>query len=274
MLDWTHLITGSVWLGGLIGLIVLWASIAGADRVRSLSVIVPRFSNVAFVSVLLLLGTGTWATINHMPALDALWKTGYGVTILVKIGLLLAAMSLGAGNLLRSKPRLAAAAIRPELGAPASRLLRRMISGETALIAGAVFAAALLSSLAPPPPAFALQGSALANVGPGRVAETVKRNGYLLQVLVSPNKAAAPDSFALRITKGGQLVRGANVTLTFNHTEMQMPQQEYQLTETQPGVYSRAAPALVMVGRWALAYQINPPGATPFTALILDQANG
>ena len=32
-----------------------------------------------------------------------------------------------------------------------------------------------------------------------------------------------------------------------------MPKQEYQLAETQPGVYSRAAPALVMVGKWARA---------------------
>ena len=82
----------------------------------------------------------------------------------------------------------------------------------------------------------------------------------MLQVLVSPNKAVAPDSFALRITKNGQPVRGANVTLTFNHTEMQMPQQEYQLTETQPGVYSRAAPALVMVGKWALGLPDRPQG--------------
>ena len=96
----------------------------------------------------------------------------------------------------------------------------------------------------------------------------------MLQVLVSPNKAVAPDSFALRITKNGQPVRGANVTLTFNHTEMQMPQQEYQLTETQPGLYAHAAPALVMVGKWALAFQITPKTGPPFTALILDQANG
>src|SRR5581483_12269304 len=99
-------------------------------------------------------------------------------------------------------------------------------------------------------------------------------NGYTLQVLVSPNKAPAPDSFALRITRAGQPVKGANVTLTFNHTEMQMPQQEYQLRETQPGIYSRSAPALVMVGRWALAFQVTPPGARSFDALILDQANG
>jgi copper transport protein len=274
VLDWLHLITGSVWLGGLIGLLVLWASLSAAGRVAGLSVVVPRFSNVAFVSVFLLLGTGTWATINHMPALDALWLTGYGVAILVKIGLLISAMALGAFNLLRTKPRLIAAREHPELGEPAAGLLRRTISGEALLITCAVFAAAVLSSLAPPPPAFALQNSALANVGPGRVVETVKQDGYVLQVLVSPNKAAAPNSFALRITKNGQPVRAANVTLTFNHTEMQMPQQEYQLAETRPGLYTHAAPALVMVGKWALAFQITPKSAPPFSALILDQADG
>ncbi len=91
---------------------------------------------------------------------------------------------------------------------------------------------------------------------------------------MTPNKAAAPDSFALRITTGGQPVRGANVTLTFNHLEMQMPQQEYQLTETRPGVYSRSAPALVMVGPWGLTFEITPRTGTPFTALIIDQADG
>ncbi len=69
-------------------------------------------------------------------------------------------------------------------------------------------------------------------------------------------------------------VGGADVTLTFNHTEMEMPQQEYQLKETVPGVYSRSAPALVMVGRWALGFNVTPPGGPPFTALILDQADG
>ena len=124
------------------------------------------------------------------------------------------------------------------------------MSGELVVVTAVVFAAAVLSSLAPPPPAFALQNSAIARVGPGTVARTVTRAGYRLQLLVSPNRAAAPDSFALRITKNGQPVRGADVTLTFNMTTMEMPEQEYQLAETQPGVYSRAAPALVMVGEW------------------------
>ena len=64
------------------------------------------------------------------------------------------------------------------------------------------------------------------------------------------------------------------MTLTFNHTEMEMPQQEYQLTESQPGVYSRAAPALVMVGKWALGFSVTPKHGPAFSALILDQADG
>jgi copper transport protein len=272
--DWVHLSAASVWFGGLVGLLVLWQSQPARQRVAALSVVVPRFSNVALGSVLLLGAAGIGETINHLPAINALWDTGFGQAILVKTGLIAVALMLASVNLLRSKPRLAAAGNAPEVGEPASARLRTLVSGEAIIVAGILFAAAVLTSLAPPPPSFSLQNSALASVGPGRVAETVKRNGYGLQVLVTPNKAAAPDSFALRITKNGQLVRGANVTLTLNHTEMQMPQQEYQLTETLPGVYSRAAPALVMVGKWALAFQIAPKNAPAFTALILDQANG
>ena len=102
----------------------------------------------------------------------------------------------------------------------------------------------------------------------------MNRAGYQLELLVSPNRAAAPDRFALRLTRNGQPVRGADVSLTFAMTTMEMPNQEYQLKEIRPGLYSRAAPALVMVGLWGLTFQITPRGGTPFTALILDQANG
>jgi copper transport protein len=278
-LDVLHLISGGIWIGGLVGLLVLWfslterAAVGAPGRVAVLAHVVPRFSAVAFWSVMLLLATGTGATIVHMPAIDALWQTGYGVAILVKIGLLIAAMALAAGNLLRSKPRLLAAREAQD-GRSAARLLRALLSGEVVLVTGAVFTAAILSSLAPPPPAFALANSALATVGPGKVARTVGHQGYRIQVLVSPNKAAAPDSFALRITRGGRPVNGATVTLALNHLEMEMPQQEYSLRQTAPGIYSRSAPALVMVGKWGLAFQITPPGGSPFTALIVDHAEG
>jgi len=272
--DWLHMAAASVWLGGLVGLIILSVSLPAGRRVPALSAGVPRFSAVALGSVAALAAGGIGEAVDHLPALDALWLTGYGKAILVKTGVLLGVLVLASGNLLRSRPGLIEARTRPEVGQRAARLLRRLVSGEAALVAGIVFAAAVLSSLAPPPPAFALQNSALARVGPGTVVRTVTRGGYHLELIVTPNRAAAPDSFTLRVTKDGQPVRNANVTLTFAMTTMQMPNQEYQLTETQPGVYKRSAPALVMVGEWGLTFQVTPKTGPPFDALILDQANG
>jgi hypothetical protein len=223
---------------------------------------------------LVLAATGAGEAIDHMPAVNALWETGYGQAILMKTGLLGMALVLASGNLLRARPRLIAALRDLEIGPPAARLLRRLVGGEFVVLAAVVFAASVLSSLPPPTPAFALANSAIAKVGPGPVAQPVRHAGYVLQVLVSPNKAAAPDSFSLRITRNGLPLTGATVTLLFNHLEMQMPQQEYQLAETQPGLYSRTALALVMVGRWGLTFQVAPRHSLPFTALVVDQANG
>ena len=265
LLDWLHLVSGSIWVGGLLGLIVLWASLPAGRRVAGLAVVVPRFSNVAFVSVMLLLATGVGASVIHLPTVDALWLTSYGKTILAKAGILVVAMAVASVNLLHVKPK---------LDERRARILRGTVSTEAVLVAGAIFAAALLSSLAPPPPAFAEEGKAQVRVGPGPVAASVNQNGYKLRVLVAPNKAVAANSFALSITRHGRPVTGANVTLSFAMLDMQMPNQEYQLAETSPGVYTRKAPALVMVGHWGLSFEVTPTGGAPFTALVVDRANG
>jgi copper transport protein len=274
LLDWLHLVTGSLWLGGLIGLLVVWRSLPAGRVVAGLVVCVPRFSNVAFVSVLLLLGTGIGATVLHLPLVSALWQTSYGKVILIKIGLLALTLPLAAANLLRNKPGIVAAATEPARGERPARLLRGLVAGEAVIIVGAVFAAALLSSLAPPPPAFAETQSAIARVGPGRVAATIKHAGYTLQVLVDPNRAVSSNSFALKLSRNGKPVRNANVTLGFAMLDMQMPSQTYQLRETAPGVYTQKAPALVMVGHWGLNFNVTPPGAPPFTVTVVDHATG
>ena len=273
--DWLHLASGSVWVGGLVGILVLWSHLPAARRVSGLAVAIPRFSNTALVAVTCLLGTGIGATVIHMPTLAALWQTSYGQAILVKAGLLAAAMMLAAVNLVRTKPRLVAARQRVELGAAAATSLRRLVGGEAVLVWAAVVTAAVLSSLAPPPKALALEGGALARVGPGPVAATVTRNGYTLKVLVSPNRAAYPNDFALELSRNAKPVTGATVTVTFAMLDMEMGTQEYGLTETKPGIYSRSStPSLVMVGHWGLSFQVTPRGGTPFTALVVDRTSG
>jgi copper transport protein len=270
LFDWAHLAGGSLWVGGLIGLLVLWWSLPTGSRVPGLAVAVPRFSNVAFVSVLTLIASGTGASLLHIPTIASLWQTSYGQALLVKIAILLAAMLLASVNLLRTKPGLG----NPARSASSATLLRRLVSGEAILAAGAILAAAVLSSLPPPSKALASIGSASAHVGPGRVTTSVTKNGYTLRVGVDPNKAAVPNSFDVSITKGGKPVRHADVLLSFAMLDMEMQNQEFTLKETSPGVYSRGAPALVMVGHWGLTFQVTPQGGRPFTVLLVDRANG
>ena len=66
------------------------------------------------------------------------------------------------------------------------------------------------------------------------------------------------------------------MTAKFTMLDMEMQQQEYSLPEQSPGGYARAnTPALVMVGRWGVTFDIRPPGAnTPLDILLLDHAVG
>jgi copper transport protein len=274
LFDWTHLAAGSVWIGGLIGLLVLWRSLPVAQRVAGLVVCVPRFSNVAFMSVSALIASGVAATVVHLPTLGALWQTSYGQAILVKVGLLAGAMLLAAVNLLRTKPRLQASPSRPQLGAPTAVLLRRLVSAEVVIVAGAILAAAVLSSLPPPAKALAEAGKAAARVGPGPVRTVLEKEGYRAEITVSPNKAAVPNVFTLKLTDKGNPVHGARVTTSFAMLDMEMGRQAYTLPEVAPGVYRRAAPALVMVGHWGIAFQVQAPNGQVFQVLVVDRAGG
>ena len=74
----------------------------------------PRFSRIAFVSVLLLIGSGTGAAVLKLPTFASFWQTSYGQALVVKIVLLAVAMMLAAVNLARTRPRLEASRARPE----------------------------------------------------------------------------------------------------------------------------------------------------------------
>jgi copper transport protein len=272
-LDWLHLASGSIWVGGLIGLVAAFSSL-GARRIAGLSVCVPRFSRVAFVSVTLLIASGTVAAVIHLPTVASLWQTSYGKALLVKIVLLGAAMLIAPVNMLRNTPRLANAEARPREAKSAASLLRGLVSLEIVLVAAVIFAAATLSSLPPPPKALAAAGSAAAHVGPGGVTQAVQHGKYRLAFKVQPNRAAVPNSFSVAISADGKPVRDADVTTTFTMLDMAMGQLAYHLPETAPGVYGRSAPALVMVGHWGLTFDVRPRDDQPFMVLLVDKANG
>jgi copper transport protein len=273
-LDWVHLAAGSIWLGGLVGLLVLGASV-GRLRVPVLAAVVPRFSKVALVSVIALVASGIGSALQHFPTLDSLWTTSYGKSLILKLIFLAGTIAIAAVNFGWTTPRFRRTANgEPQAGSSATSVLRVLVSGEVLLVVGAFFGAALLTSLPPPPRALASIGTINAHVSSSGSA-TVNKNGYTLHFAFTPNKAAVPNSFAVKITKNGKPVKGADVTATFTMLDMEMQQQAYNLPEQSPGGYARAnTPALVMVGRWGVGFDVRPPGAPPLEVQLLDHAGG
>ena len=267
-LDAAHLGAAGIWLGGLIGIVIFWLTVGRAARAAALALVVPRFSLVAFGSVLLLIGTGIGQSLLELPTLATLWQTSYGKALLVKIALLAAALVLAAVNLARTKPRLQAG------DADAPLLLRRLVQGEILFVAAALFAAGVLASLPPPSSALARVQNVAARVGPGPVSEVIAKSPYRVRVRVTPNRAAVKNAFSVSLTRDGKPVQGAGVITKFDMLDMEMGEQSYRLRELRPGVFSKSAPALVMVGHWGLQFEVTPPGGKPFVVTLLDKAGG
>ncbi|MDB4898056.1 MAG: copper resistance protein CopC, partial [Firmicutes bacterium] len=138
-LDWLHLMAASVWAGGVLQLALL---VPGGLSGAELGAMVRRFSPLAAVSIAVLIGTGLYPALLHIPSLEALEQTAYGVSLMVKLALIVPLLLLGAFNLLVVGPRL-------RKGAAVGRWLRWASGAETALMAVVVGVAVLLTNLPP-----------------------------------------------------------------------------------------------------------------------------
>ncbi|HEX4304907.1 MAG TPA: CopD family protein [Solirubrobacterales bacterium] len=108
VLDWGHMTGASVWIGGLVALVVLAATMRGlSDEERDgfWSAALRRFSVVATVCVGVMILTGLWTAWIHVGPPRLLFHTLYGETLLVKLILVLILVGLGAINQLWLLPR-------------------------------------------------------------------------------------------------------------------------------------------------------------------------
>jgi copper transport protein len=104
-----------------------------------------RFSQMATVSIALVLGAGTYLAIVRLPHLHDLWSTGYGRVLLVKLGLVNFALLWGAFHKFVVLPALQ----RADVGF-LTRIGRSLL-GESLVGACVLLAAAVLVDSKPPP---------------------------------------------------------------------------------------------------------------------------
>lgn len=135
--DWLHLCAAVLWVGGLVQLgAVVWPT---QPEARGLAF--RRFSRVATVCVAVLVGAGTYLSIERLPQLHDLWRTSYGHVLLVKLALVGLALAWGGAHQLLVLPRIDRAGPR----------LTRSLLGESAVAMAVLLAAAVLVDSKPPP---------------------------------------------------------------------------------------------------------------------------
>ena len=127
--DALHVLTAGLWVGGLITLVALRRSI----EPRALH----RFSTLAMASVLTLVVTGTLNSLRHLTAVEQLWLTRYGLTLVIKLTLVAGALTAAAVSRRRLQQ---------------NRVPLRSVRVEAALTVAVLVVTALLSMTAPPPP--------------------------------------------------------------------------------------------------------------------------
>jgi copper resistance protein D len=153
--DIGHLMAAALWPGGLVPLlIVLLQQYRAVDHSskRFAADVVQRFSAVSLVVVGLLIATGLLNTYFIVGSPGALFTTGYGRLLLLKISVFSLMLGLGAWNLLVLKPRLSRAAmVESQAAATMSiQLLIRSVACETFLAAGVVLVVGFLGTSPPP----------------------------------------------------------------------------------------------------------------------------
>ncbi len=143
-----------VWVGGLFWLLL---GLRGSDQAQRATA-VGRFTRVATVTLVVVLATGLARALSEAGSIGALLDTGYGVTLLVKIGSGRPPVALGSLNHFFWVP----AVRRGDEQGPRRFALNSR--GELAIALGVLAATAVLSGLAP---GITAAASSAASVPPG-----------------------------------------------------------------------------------------------------------
>ncbi len=254
-LDWLHQIAAAAWVGGLFAFALLVAPILRPlkpiVRTAVLAEIVPRFSKLAIVAVIILGLTGlfhSWLQVTTIPALGTL----YGVSLLVKLALIVPMLLLGGANLWLARPRLvsAAAGRRSTLGADVAPLIRRLrwaVAAEAMLGVGVLLATAVLAASEPARETYARQ--------PRPIDLTGEIEDVNTSLNINPGRPGV-NTFVMRLDDGtGQPPADVQrVILRFTYLDQDLGSGNLVLARRDDGSYGAVAGNLSTEGTW----QVEP----------------
>lgn len=257
--DLLHLTTAALWVGGLVQFAIIVPAclkeLEVEDRLHFLAGAVPRFSALAGVSVAVLIATGLYQAIRELPSLDALWLTGWGRTLIVKLLLVAPLLLLGAVNLLLIRPALARM-VHARANGQGKDLQRRFLTAVTAeAVLGAVVlvVVGVLVNQAPP------QVANVATV-PG-IHLTSKNAGVTVKLTITPGQLGPNHFEAVVDLRGKPPPNGTQLVLRLTYADQDLGTTELPTQAEGKGHYSADSSDLSTYGHWQILALVQPPAA-------------
>jgi copper transport protein len=248
-LDFMHVVAMSVWIGGLVTLVLVLPSATRAfttpDRTRLLVAALIRFSPLALASVCVLLATGLVQSFVHIRSFDNLIHTGYGRAVLVKFCMLLGLIALGAHNRNLALPRLKQLAEEGRSPGIPGMALRRALRGEIALLAMVLGVTALLVSYAP---------ANTPSTGPFAATKVV--GPIEMQVTVDPASVGRNEMhlYMFLAKDGSQFNETKEMRIRMSLPSKDVGPIAVKATKAGPGHYVVPAADFTIAGKWDVTF--------------------
>jgi copper transport protein len=246
--DMLHLVAGSIWLGGLVALVLVLPDLGGR---RTLAAeVLARFSVVAAGVLVALVVTGAFLAWRVAGSWSVLFETGYGRLLLVKIAAALVAVLIAAWNRFALVPRLQDAARRRERR-DSAHLLVRTTAAEAGVLVAVLLVTGFLVDRSPEPAPPAAASSTPA----GPEVRTALLGGLTVRATMDPPRTG-PSTVTVEIVDAtGAPTEGLEAPrLRLSSGDVDLG--ALPATSAGPGVYS-AAVVLPSAGTWQLQVSLR-----------------
>ncbi len=256
--DMLHLLAGSVWLGGLLALVLTLPGLAAHDDLGG--EVLARFSGLGAVILVALVANGTLMAWRIVGSWDNLVDTGYGQLLLVKIATALVAVLIAAWNRFRLLPALREAGRRRDREEATRRVVRATTAEAAVLVAVLLITGFLVDKTPDPVSTSAIAGPAVSAGSLGDVS---------VRATVSP-ATTGPSVVTIEMTdSAGAPFEGYEAPrLSLSSDEVDLG--AVPVTSIAPGAYS-ASVVLPSPGVWELQVSLrvtefdNPVTTLEFT---------
>src|SRR5271157_1181826 len=252
LVDLTHLLAASVWVGGLFHFVAGLRnirSLESSQRTRLTAVLISRFSSLALLSVGVLVLTGIYASVFRIGTWQDLTGTLYGRALILKLMIALPMVALGAINILVITPALQRSTAQPSGNPALLDRFGRQVVAEGILGIVLLLWVGVFTSLPP----------AVVEVPPSGFQSTTRADDLTISLNIQPARVGI-NSFTAKISAGGKpLTNASQVSLEFEGYSGKIAPSSAKMVSQGNGTYTLKGGYLGQPDQWSVKVVVERP---------------